>query len=1240
MGVTNTIRKQVDLPVWEWMRFSPVTTSSLTALTTARDGSDRYLYYFGSNVLYRYDTWGDSWQQLSTGVTPITTLAVRYLKSRGFGGNILENINSTSFRIPSTGGNNINGLRIKIVSGPGQGQERTIISTSSEFIHDSGLVTTATASVLTDSTKKWRFNQWEGYSVRLIFNTGFSQFREIMYNDTTSVTVFDSNYEGRNFLMSPFSSLAPYATPVATAGSQANFSIVSQIITIDSPWDIQPTNASKFMILSGGIFWLSQNASTPFFNFYYYDILSDRWVQKLTPTNIFSTAISTDYALIALSDKFGHLFGSTATSATIITLSDTGQTMSNGNYVNNYIQITGGTGSGQERRIISNTSNKFIFDKEWDILPDNTSKYSVTQSDNIYVVGNARAQMFKYSPELSLWSTGNISDYGITLNMALLKTNEQHHGISTANRVTNGITAINTTPTSGGSGYVINDLLTVTTGGSLGRVIVESVNSFGAVLSVSLYTAGSGYSVGTGRATSGGAGAGCTIEITSVGTIGVVTTAINHDIMIGDSVTFSGATETAWNTVYSILGIQSATIVELSITATANAVPTFTLATNLLVDVSKNWILNEHTGKIIGVQSNGLTGALTWRKIIGNSNNTISFLAGTAPTNGNSKYYIQDLDAFGVDVAYMADAELSYGYATSGTTGVFVDTGKTFTVSAYTNNKITLIDTSGNTSEDIVTMNTTNTLSIGRTVAGGQSTGGNTLAYSNNNGLTWIGLGTSLFANHCYGIAWSGTRFVGVGTGTNSIAWSNDGITWNGLGASIFTSQANGIAWNGTRFVAVGSGTNSIAWSNDGITWNGLGTTIFTTAGNGVAWNGTRWIAVGQGTNSIAWSNDGITWNGLGTTIFTTAGNGVASNGSRIVVVGQGTNTIAYSDDNGLTYTNLGTTIFTTAGNGVAWNGTRWIAVGQGTNSIAWSNDGITWNGLGATIFTTAGFAIGWNGTRWIAGGSGTNTLAYSDDNGLTFTGLGTSLNTVRMSTISSTTPFLSMIPNIGVLPIENTRYKIHDTYGSVTAGSTTTLTDNNKRWKTNQWAGKRLQITSGTGVQQELTIASNTATQLTFATATAPDTTSTYSILGRPAIGAGISIEWNWGMNGDFNNKGRYLVSPRGGGSHTFDIYDIRTNRWIYGDFIFGQGETLTTGSMYAYDGCDRIYFTKDGTGRINYYDINKKSIEPFSTIPYGMSTAILANRMEIITTDDGLQYLYIMRHTGTEMFRCLIQN
>jgi hypothetical protein len=1252
MALTNNLKKQVDLPVWEWMRFNPAgNTSGLTCLTTARDGLDRYMYYFASNVLYRYDTWGDTWQQLSTNVTPVGALNAKYVKNQGFRGQVLS-ATSNTIQIPSTGGNNLHGFRVRIISGTGAGQERTITSTNREVTHDSGLVTAVSQNVLTDGLKKWKFNQWEGYSVIVNFGTGFSQFREVTYNDTGSLTVFDANYEGRNFLMAPFSTTAPYGTLVTTAGAQAQYAITSQVVTVDSPWETTPDASSKFMVLSGGIWWISQIAATPFFSYYYYDILSDRFIQKLTPGGIFSAALATDWALAPLAENLftASISSSNAvTSTTSISLTDTNLNLTTGSFVGYNIKIVSGSGEGQSKRIVANTNNTFRFATEWDTLPNTSSYYRVSMDEANFLAGNARAQLLKYEPEPSLWGTGHILNNGTALQLALLKTNSpQHHGVTTATKVSGSITAINPVPTASGSGYVQGDVLNITTGGTLGRVYVEAINYTGSIISMSLLTLGSGYTPGTGRATSGGAGTGCTVEIVSTGSAAVFTTAINHDFNLGDTVTFAGdsgslggLSASFWNANYTINGIQSQTVVEAIITGSLTgsylpASPKYTLATNLLVDVCRNFPVNKLAGKLLGIQSNGLTGTVTWRRIIGNSATTISFIGGVAPTNGNSRYFVQDLEAFGRDVNYLADNQLSYGYASAtSTTGSLIDTTKNWIPGAYNNHKIRLIDVnSTNEVEDIVVSNTSSSLVLGRTIALGAGT--NTLAYSDDNGVTWLGNGATIFTTAGNKAVWSGTRFVGVGQGTNTIAYSNDGITWTGLGAAVFSVSGSDVVWNGTRFVAVGAGTNTIAYSNDGVTWVGLGTSIFSTAGNGITWNGSKFVAVGQGTNTIAQSSDGIIWSGSGATVFTAFGEGVTWANDKFVAVGSGTNTIATSSD-GVTWSGQGSSVFTTQGNYLAWNGSILVGVGSGTNHIAYSlNSGSTWTGLGTSIFSTSGNGVSWNGLRFVAAGQGTNTLAYSPD-GIAWTGSGATIFTTLGGGTSNTSPFASTVLNIGFAPNTASYYQINDTYGSATAGSTTTLQDNNKKWKVNQWAGKRLIVTSGTGVQQEITITSNTANTLTFGTSTAPDISSTYTILGKPVVGAGISIEWNWGSS-DLSTRGKQLIIPRGGASHTIDIYDLNTNRFKYGQFILGQGETLTTGTMYAYDGQDRLYFQKDATGRIFYYDLVKNRIDAFGFIPYGMSTAVLSNRMEIVQTADGLKYLYIMRHTGTEMWRTIV--
>ena len=83
-----------------------------------------------------------------------------------------------------------------------------------------------------------------------------------------------------------------------------------------------------------------------------------------------------------------------------------------------------------------------------------------------------------------------------------------------------------------------------------------------------------------------------------------------------------------------------------------------------------------------------------------------------------------------------------------------------------------------------------------------------------------------------------------------------------------------------------------------------------------------------------------------------------------------------------------------------------------------------------------------------------------------------------------------------------------------------------------------------------------------------------------------------------------------------------------------------MTTGASYCYDGVDRIYFVQGitTTAKVMYYDLVKNIVVPSSQFPYGMGAAVSGNRMEIIETDDGLKYLYLMRNTGTEMWRTLL--
>ena len=293
---------------------------------------------------------------------------------------------------------------------------------------------------------------------------------------------------------------------------------------------------------------------------------------------------------------------------------------------------------------------------------------------------------------------------------------------------------------------------------------------------------------------------------------------------------------------------------------------------------------------------------------------------------------------------------------------------------------------------------------IGSSIPANQTVG-NTLVYSTD-GIQLRGLGNIAFSQACNGIGWNGQLWVGVGQGTNSIAYSYDGIRWSNIpGSTNIFSVGYGVAWNGSLWVALGKGTNfSIAYSKNGVVWRGVPNSniIFNQYGTAVAWNGLYWVATGYSDSAgaaLATSTDGINWSGvLGTGTIFGCGSSITTNGPLWVATGNtGGNTIVFTTDitgtTGWTVASGGssTSIFSTTGSdgayGVSWNGLIWVAVGSGLgNTIATSTNGTIWTGIGKTVFSTGGYSVCWNATRWVATGRGGNSIAYSQD-GLTWYG-------------------------------------------------------------------------------------------------------------------------------------------------------------------------------------------------------------------------------------------------------------
>ncbi len=250
-------------------------------------------------------------------------------------------------------------------------------------------------------------------------------------------------------------------------------------------------------------------------------------------------------------------------------------------------------------------------------------------------------------------------------------------------------------------------------------------------------------------------------------------------------------------------------------------------------------------------------------------------------------------------------------------------------------------------------------------------------------------------------------------------------------------------------------------------------------------------------------------------------------------------------------------------------------------------------------------------------------------------------------SVITANTSNTLTVASWGVAtPDATSKYEILDSFGVVTTGGSAvaTITDANKNWTTNILAGKRIRIVAGTSIGTDTIINSNTATVITTAITLTTDALAAsgtfYEIYEIPARSTasqfGTNICWIYN-NSNIDNKGRWMISPRAGASNIFDIYDIPSNTWKLAPIIPPFTTTLTTGSMYAYDGADSYFFTKDATNRIYELDLDKFVVNASTSIPYAHGTAIIGNRMEIVETVDGLKYLYVMRHSGQEMWRTL---
>ena len=703
MPTTNS-NKPIDMKqLWQQVEPMPVASSSLSAMTTSEDGLDRFLYYIVGATFFRTDLYGNAPQKLAPPlVTPTVFASMRYTKYGGSRGRVISCPSATTLRIAPINSGMLAGKTIRILSGTGAGQVRTITSCPAPTVYEHALATTATATTLGDSTKKWMFNQWRGYQARITFGTGVTQVRRILYNDTTTLYFSDTNHQP----IDPWNNQGFAVTPVTTAGLQAHFVIEAADIVVPD-WTTNPDYTSRFLIETGGVWLLTSAAGAPFYSLQYYDKLGDFWLTKTASTSFILAVFGTDGTLERTGEIGGIYFSGTATSGGNYTLTDTGKTFILDREVNYRVRITGGLGVGQSRRIICNGTTYVEVNRKWDINPNNTSTYEIiADKDKIYFGGNAQAALYQYDVDSDLPIQGSKYDDGIANSLAARLTGLEQLpiAITTGTRTTTSITSVGVT--AGGTNYIVGDILTCNATGTNGKVIVTAIDPGGIVTAVQLIRGGSGYAVGTAKSTTGGTGTLCTLNIIAVGTTCLVTTAINHNFSIGDQVILSG--DALYAGTVTITGIDAVNSFDFVTAAAGNMTAANALSATVLVDTTKAWGIDEYKGKILQQHLVGVTGAVLPRVILSNTATTITTATiTTASVNGTGRYVITDISAFGKDEQHRNLDDNAEGHATSGTGTSLVDNTKAWDVNQWLGYKLKV---KAGTGRDITVTITSNNL--------------------------------------------------------------------------------------------------------------------------------------------------------------------------------------------------------------------------------------------------------------------------------------------------------------------------------------------------------------------------------------------------------------------------------------------------------------------------------------------------------------------------------------------------
>lgn len=711
MALTNNLRKQVDLPVWEQLRFAPAVSSALSAACSPDNSNyneefGRYIYYLiAANQFFKYDTWADSYIQLSSPpIAPLTWSSMKFGGAYGLEGQVLA-ASSSSITIPAYSSKVLKGFEVRIIAGTGRGQQRLITDVAAPVEADSGVVTGITATSITDSTKAWAINQWAGYQIRIKYGSGVSQVRRVLYNDATTITFADVNRYSVDYQANP----APFSPALSsTAGSQSVYSIESYVVTVDSNWAVTPDETSKFRVFSGAVILVSSAAAIPFYTIQMYDVASGTWYIRTATSGILGAA-ATDCAIERTSENGSVWAKGVATAGTTTSLTDSTKQWTVNEHAGRWVRIVSGTGEGQIRQIASNTANVLTW-VSVGTAPTTTSRYVVDGFD----AGTASSgTASSITDATKSWATNRWKNYAVRI-VSGTGAGQILPILSNNGTTLTTYKPFDTTPDNT-SVFIIHgdkDNAYILAGG-LSAVIVNSLENGVAVL-------GRSFDEGLVRLASAQYGDMPPVPITSVagaGTTKTVTTAIPHGFKTGFTISHKGDTGASalTNNISAVITVTGLTTYTYSAPSSSAAWTIGSLSTTVLKDASKNWTVNEHANRIVYFTTAAPvigTGSSTMvaMEILSNTADTLTLkTASTISVNGISRYVIAERSAIGA---------VENGIATgSQSTTTLQDTSKAWTVNQWAGRRVRFLSGTGQGVETAITSNTSNTLTFAAVTA-------------------------------------------------------------------------------------------------------------------------------------------------------------------------------------------------------------------------------------------------------------------------------------------------------------------------------------------------------------------------------------------------------------------------------------------------------------------------------------------------------------------------------------------